>query len=211
MVKKIQKVTKSTPTRERRKIIVIGTEGKNKTEELYLRHLERTQGNYHFIFANGNDTDPLNIVKNTIKKAREEELAFKKGDLAFSIFDLDLDRSKEKQLELARELSLTKKVSLITSNPCFEIWYLEHFGFTTKPFQNNAELINELKRFLPNYAKNRVDFDVLYPLTEDAIANCKRLSEYHSGGSSEGDPSFANPRTEVYRIVEIIMRGGDVG
>ncbi|MBO4901867.1 MAG: RloB domain-containing protein [Lachnospiraceae bacterium] len=151
----------------------------------------------------------MNIVKNTIKRAREEELVYKKGDLAFSIFDLDLDRSKEKQLEQARELSLAKKISLVTSNPCFEIWYLEHFGFTTKPFQNNAELINELKRFLPNYAKNRVDFDVLYPLTEQAIANCKKLLEYHNGGGPEEAPSFANPRTDVYRIVEIILRGGD--
>lgn len=96
MVKRIQKVTKSRITKKRKNIIVVGTEGKNnKTEENYLRNLERTQQKYHFIFASGNETDPVKIVRNTIKKAKAEELSYKDGDLAVSIFDLDLDWSKE--------------------------------------------------------------------------------------------------------------------
>ncbi len=205
MVKVIRKVTKKKPTRERRKLIVIGTEGKNKTEEKYLRKLEKEQNSYHLIFANGNDTDPVNIVKNTIKKAKNEELSYKNGDLAFSIFDMDIDQTKAPQLELAKRISSSKGVCVATSNPCFEIWYLEHFGYTTKSFLNNDELINELKKHIPNYEKNTVEFDVLYPLTNDAIKNCRRLDEYHSSLLSAGVNDFCNPRTDIYKIVEIIL------
>lgn len=205
MVKIIQKVTKKTPTRERRKIIVVGTEGKNKTEEIYFRRLEKEQNKYHFVFANGNDTDPVNIVKNTIKKVKEEELSYKNGDLAFSVFDLDLDQSKVSQLEKARNASLSKGVCLVTSNPSFEIWYLEHFGYTTKPFSDNGELINELKKHIPNYEKNTVEIDTLFPLTNDAIENCKRLRNFHSDLSLTGTIDFCNPQTDVYKIVEIVL------
>ena len=51
MVKRIKKVTKGKVTRERKKIIVVGTEGQNKTEVLYLRELEKKQNKYHCIFA----------------------------------------------------------------------------------------------------------------------------------------------------------------
>ena len=45
MVKRIKKVTKGKVTRERKKIIVVGTEGQNKTEVLYLRELEKSRTN----------------------------------------------------------------------------------------------------------------------------------------------------------------------
>ena len=90
---KIEPVTKNHPNRERKKVILVGTEGKNKTEELYLRELEGTQKKYHFIFAAGNETDP--------------------------------------------------------SNPCFEIWYLEHLGYSSKVFRNSEEVIKQiLKKML---------------------------------------------------------------
>ena len=99
MVKRIKKITKEKVTRERKKIVVIGTEGKNKTEALYFRELEKKQNRYHCIFAPGNETDPVKIVRNTAKKAREEGLSFKEGDMAISVFDLDADEAKYLQLQ----------------------------------------------------------------------------------------------------------------
>ena len=93
MVKRIKKVTKGRVTRERKRVIVIGTEGLNKTEILYFKELEKKQEKYHCIFAKGNETDPVKIVRNTAKRAREEELSYKEGDMAVSIFDLDVDET----------------------------------------------------------------------------------------------------------------------
>ena len=205
MVRRIKKIIKGKVTRERKKIIVVGTEGKNKTETQYLRNLERKQASYHFVFAEGNETDPLKIVNNTIKKAKKEELSYKDGDLAISIFDLDLDHSKLSQLLEAKDLSKTKNIKIITSNPCFEIWYLEHFIYTSKPFNNSNELVSELKKYIHNYQKNEDYFKELFPNTNQAIINCKRLDFYHIENKQDNKLEFNNPRTDFYKLVELII------
>ena len=206
MVNRIKKVVKSGATRERRKIIVVGTEGKNKTEEQYFRSLEKFQKKYHFIFAGGNDTDPVKIVRNTIKKAKDEDLSFEHGDMAISVFDLDLSHIKEEQVNRASELSKAKGVCLITSNPCFEIWFLEHFAYTSRPFASNDELIRELKKYMPGYSKNSDVSGVLHPMTAVAVENCKKLDKYHMENKSGKLSLFCNPRTDVYKIVEMIIK-----
>ena len=208
MVKRIKKVTKGKVIRERKKVIVVGTEGNNKTEMLYLKELEKKQNRYHFIFAQGNETDPVKIVRNTAKRAEEEELTYKQGDHAVSIFDLDADEEKRIQLKAAKKEADKKHIELLTSNPSFEVWYLEHFGFTTKPFQNSEAVIRELKKRLPGYRKNHCDFEMLYPLTIFAIENCEKLDKYH--GDNQAADEFANPRTDIYKLIKGIMpRGGE--
>lgn len=204
MVKIIKKVTKNKPTRKRKKIIVVGTEGDNKTEILYLQELEKKQTDYHFLFAQGNETDPIKIVRNTIKKASHEEISKRHGDLAVSIFDLDLDRSKEKQLLVAKAIANKHGVKIITSNPCFEVWYLEHFGYTSKPFASSEAVIKELKRKLPEYQKNKCDINQLYPKTKDAIHNSKRLIEHHKRNGK--NDAFSNPNTNVFEVVEVLLK-----
>lgn len=208
MVKKITKTTRGKTTRERKRVIVVGTEGNNKTETLYLRDLEKTQDRYHFIFAPGNETDPVKIVQNTIKKAKSEELSLKNGDMAISIFDLDLDQAKAVQLDQAKALSRAKGICLVTSNPCFEVWYLEHFGYTSRQFNNSTDLIRSLKRYLPEYNKGKSSFELLYPLTQDAVNNCIRLDEHHKANDPEGLSEFSNPQTDVYKLVDIILNEG---
>ncbi len=203
MVKQIKKVTKRRSTRERKRIIVVGAEGDNKSEIQYFQELEKTQSKFHFIVAPGTDTDPVRIVRKTANKAKQESLDYRHGDMAISIFDLDQDQTKRSQLEAAKELAKKKKVAIVTSNPCFEVWYLEHFGYTSKPFLNSDEAIKELKKRLPEYKKSNCDFDVLYPNTEAAIKNCEKLILFHES-NGVGD-EFANPRTDVHKIVRMLV------
>ena len=203
MVKRIKKVTKGRVTRERKKIIVIGTEGQNKTEVLYFRELEKKQNRYHCIFAQGNETDPVKIVRNTARRVKEEELSFKEGDMAISVFDLDLDEAKYLQLQEAKAVAGKKNIQIITSNPCFEVWYLEHFGFSTKPFSSSSAAVKELEKKLPGYQKNNCDFELLYPKTKDAINNCERLDKYHTDNSDVTE--MANPRTDMYKVIKDII------
>jgi len=95
MVRRIKKVTKDRATRKRKKIIVLGAEGLNKTEFLYFRELEKKQSQYHFIFALGNETDPVRIVKNTAKKAKE---------LGFDYFTTTLSISPYKNSKWINEI-----------------------------------------------------------------------------------------------------------
>ncbi len=207
MVKQIKKVTKRRPTRERKRIIVVGAEGNNKSEIQYFHELEKKQNKYHFILAPGKATDPERIVRKTANKAKQENLDYNHGDLALSVFDLDNDLAKVSQLEAAKELAQKKRVTIVTSNPCFEVWYLEHFGYTSKPLLNSDEVIKELRKSLPEYMKNHCDFDVLYPSTEAAIKNCEKLILFHeSNGASD---EFANPRTDVHKIVKMLVESID--
>lgn len=53
MVKRIKKVTKNKPTRKRKKLIVVGTEGVNRTETLYLHELEKSKKIIIFFLRKG--------------------------------------------------------------------------------------------------------------------------------------------------------------
>lgn len=131
-------------------------------------------------------------------------MSLKNGDLAISIFDLDLSDSKKEQLKKAKEISDRNNITIISSNPCFEVWYLDHFGYTSKPFNNNIEMIASLRKHIPDYQKNQCNFDKLYPLTDEAIRNCEKLDEHHRKIGSEDIFEFNNPRTDMYKIVKLI-------
>ena len=67
---------------------------------------------------------------------------------------------------------------LIVSNPCFEIWYLNHFRYTTRSFNCIRELMDELCNFLPCYEKNGDYYrSHLKTKTTDAIINSIRQIE----------------------------------
>ena len=84
---------------------------------------------------------------------------------------------------------------------------MEHFGFTSKPFSSSKEVIQGLTKKNPGYQKNRCDIDTYYPRTKDAINNCKQLIEYHRKNGQENE--FANPRSDVYKIAEVLITEGD--
>ena len=207
-MKKIRPTAKNRPYRHRKKIILIGAEGKNKTEQLYFRELARTQDVYHVVFSKGNETDPMNIVKKTADTVGKEDLQFESGDLAFAVFDLDNDRSKADPLSKAKAIAAHNDIMVVTSNPCFEVWYRLHFGYTSRPYRDGQEVIRDVKNHIPDYEKNSCDFGTLYPRTEDAIANCKQLKQHHERTGEKNIPEFANPLTDVYKIVEILIKEG---
>ena len=204
-MKKIKPTAKNRPYKQRKKIILIGAEGKNRTEQLYFRELSRTQDMYHVVFSKGNETDPMNIVRKTAGTASKEDLQYDDGDIAFAVFDLDNNHSKAVQLNKAKAIAARNGITVVTSNLCFEVWYRLHFGYTSRPYRDSQEVIRDVKNFMPDYEKNDCDFDILYPKTEDAIANSKQLEQHHEIAGSEGIAEFANPRTDVYKVLEILQ------
>lgn len=207
MVRKIKEYNRPKNTRIRRKVIVLGLEGKlNKTEVSYFSNLERELKNIHFIYAN-NNTDPISIVNSTISKAKHEEIKLADGDMAISIFDVDNNLNKKNQIKVAKvKASESKyKVRLITSNPCFEVWYLEHFLYTTKQFQSSKQLKKEMNQYINEYKENGDYFMKLYPNTEKAILNCERLRKYNNETYPNEDEEYHNPSTNVDEIVKELI------
>lgn len=200
MVKRANKKTKNRSGRRARKIIVIAAEGDNKTERTYFSEFNRKQREYHIIFAAGKSTDPVRIVNEAIKAATYYEIEPGMGDIILAV--LDTDYKKEQQITEARRLAKNNGVVMILSNPCFEIWLLQHFRYSTKSYHSNEDVLSELMNRWPSYRKNIDTFEYIYDRTECAIENAHRLVDYHDSIDPGTDVENRNPSTDVFKIVE---------
>jgi len=107
----------------------------------------------------------------------------------------------------AKKLASDNGIELILSIPCFELWFLMHFDwYSTHHFSDSKEVIDKLKSFIPNYSKGGDAFAVLPKETQSAIEKSKRLYEYHKAAGHEGHLFDCNPCTDVYRIVQMILK-----
>ncbi len=95
------------------------------------------------------------------------------------------------------------------SNPCFEVWILLHFGYTTAGI-TSAEAIARTdavfrKRLKKPYKKNDAKiFENLYSRLDDAISSALRLDGWHEERRVI-KPSEMNPGTRLYEIVNILQ------
>ena len=193
-------------TRKRKPVILISTEGKNKTEEIYFNNFKRNN-NYSIIYSKGNYTDPINMVNALQSDIKKMELQKRYGDIAYCVFDTDVDISKQEQINKALSKLKNKNtiIELIPSNPCFEIWYKAHFSNSTKSYNNNEELIKDLRKLIPNYQKNIEVYSIIANKTEVAIDNAISMENYHKKSNIEIYDIKANPSTQVYKIVKKLI------
>lgn len=84
--------------RKPKKIILLAYEGANKTEKNYFDNFMTREGKFIIKTVPGNETDPENLVKQTIKKVKDLDLDLESDDKAYCIFDTDT--KKEKILKL---------------------------------------------------------------------------------------------------------------
>ena len=133
--------------------IYMAVEGTNKTEKIYFNNYRTGKENYSITFANGNDTDPIRLVKRLAKQIKKMELHLKNGDKAYCIFDVDVDPNKDVAINEAKKIAENEGIEIITSAPCIELWFLLHYDYTTASMDNNG-VIRRLKEFYPKYEKN---------------------------------------------------------
>lgn len=202
MVRKANKKVK-TPRRSERKVLLIATEGNNKTETNYFRSFNNRQSEYRIQMASGNNTDSIKIVEDLIRAARKEDLDYEYGDAAIAIIDTDF--GKEKQIEQARILAQKNGVTLLLSNPSFEIWFLLHFKFSTKGYSSNEELLNDLRKEWPQYSKSIQSYSEIEDKEETAIENASKLRDYNLNAGNKCDTLYNNPSTDVYQLIETLL------
>ena len=139
--------------RKQKSKILIAAEGKNKTEKTYFSNFEDGKKTYNITYARGNNTDPLKLVKMLIKEIDELKLDLQDDDVAYCIFDTDVDPNKNKIIEDAIQLAKKNNIKIITSSPCFELWFLLHYDYTTANM-DSEEVLKRLKEYYPKYEKN---------------------------------------------------------
>ncbi|OOM68301.1 hypothetical protein CLOBL_53590 [Clostridium sp. BL-8] len=73
------------------------------------------------------------------------------------------------------------KINLGLSNPCFEIWYLLHYKYTTANFKNYDAVKERIEKDTPlkEYEKNKSIYSIIHDQTSSALINCGKLRNYH--------------------------------
>ncbi len=190
-------------SRRQKPIILIIAEGKNVTESQYFRSLQDKKSEYNIkVLIPGHITDPAGMKERIEKFWKENDLDEEKGDLAFIVLDLDCDAEKAKLLKQLSEQSSISK--FIVSNPCFEIWFLLHFRYSTKGYYSSAEVVRALRNFIPDYEKNTEVSPIIEELLQDAYKNAKNLEKHFKGLEYDWPSEKCNPRTDVPEIIEAL-------
>lgn len=193
--------------RKQKSKILIAAEGKNKTEKTYFSNFEDGKKSYNITYARGNNTDPLKLVKMLIKEIDELKLDLQDDDVAYCIFDTDVDLNKNKIIEEAIQLAKKNNIKIITSSPCFELWFLLHYDYTTANM-DSEEVIKRLKEYYPKYEKNINIYPDIIKEIDLAIDRAKKIEKYQIDNNRRIGTVEANPNTEVYKIVEYLMKKG---
>lgn len=185
--------------------ILIAVEGKNKTEKNYFNNFENGQRPYNISYARGTNTDPLNLVTMLIKEIKELGLNLQNGDMAYCVFDTDTNQEKNIIINKAIELAKKNRIIVITSSPCFEIWFLLHYIYTTASMSND-DVIKALKKHYSKYEKNINIYPYIKENLNEAILRSKRLEQYHLNNNHTIGNVEANPNTEVYKVIEYLTK-----
>ena len=210
MVSKIAKTRKISKDRvgkirKTKSKILIAVEVNNKTEKIYFNNFDDGKKDYSITIARGNDTDPLKLVKSLAKEIKKLELDLSNDDMAFCVFDIDIDSNKSKIIKEALELAKELKIQTITSTPCIELWFLLHYKYTTANLSND-EVIRRLKKYYPKYEKNVNIFPEINKNVQKAIESAKKLEKYQIDNNKKIGTIEANPNTEMYKIVEYLTK-----
>ena len=190
------------PAREPYALVLIVCEGA-KTEPNYfngLRIAERlSSANIKVTPADG--SDPMSIVQ----YAERFAAAY---DKVFCVFDRDEHANYDAAVQRISQSSLgqTGQLVAITSWPCFELWMLLHFRYSSAAIavaggRTSGEMTcRELRRHIPEYQKGRkAIYGELLPRRATALTNAARLKQENSRTGT------SNPSTRVHELVNYLL------
>lgn len=169
-----------------------------------LRYLEDAKGHFRLNIivkiSHCGKTDPIGIVKEAINNRRIY-------DMVYCVIDRDTHEGFDEALRLADK---SPGVVVVPSFPCFEFWYLLHFGFTRAPYSAAGNksagdcLVADLRKCdgMADYAKggNVNIFELLLPRLEKAMdTSAKILSQ------AIQENSF-NPSTRLHELLVVFEK-----
>jgi hypothetical protein len=194
-------LSRRSGTKTPRKVMLVVCEG--ETEKFYfdaLREAHRLTRAEVVIPAAATGNDPLTLVDYAERREREAG----RYDHIYCVFDRDTHASfgpaREKIRWLASKRRLPLPIAEAISIPCFEIWVLQHFQQTDRPFGTSAEVIAHLRAGpWPAYVKADISVaKIMVTRVDTAIANAKWLVARNSVTGSD------NPFTNLHELAEKI-------
>lgn len=197
-----EKSVRRSGFRSQNPTVLVVCEGE-ETEINYFSALKKIYRDYGIDIkpTNTKFTDALNIVNNALLQMEKHDINLQEGDTVWCV--VDVDKNTTSQLNAAKKIADDNGMSLILSNPCFEIWYLLHKKYTTSTYLNSDQVIDELeKNGFPKYAKNKDIYPELKKCEITAIQNAIRLKRFHEADGNNLYSKKSNPSTAVYEVLE---------
>lgn len=148
--------------------------------------------------------DPKSLVEYALEEYRKDRYYL---EHVCCVFDRDKHTTYDAAIDKIRRTQMkgATKLHPITSTPCFEIWLLLHFTYTTRSFcaaadDSNCDLVmSELKQYMPGYEKGAGDVFMGGEKLMTAISRAKMLEKFHETSGTD------NPSTRIYKLVECLM------
>lgn len=198
--------------RRRIPTFVIATEGE-KTEPDYFAYLDREYHEINIIPLPADDghSQPRQVLDKLLSKKQELEKENPKSYQYWIV--IDHDRRPCTELKQVMEDADANNVSLADSNPCFEVWLIQHFSSITEILElshiNQVKscgyvIETHLKRpdFDPKYKKRNLDDDIYIPKVYSAIKN----AEFDELATKDLD-EFKYTGSRVHNLVKEILPG----
>lgn len=154
--------------------ILIITEG--KSEKLYFSNLIERGSNIDIIVSE--NKDPIGMIDYCISKIRHKGIHIDDGDLAFCV--LDVDNNTRKDFEEAIKIAERHNISIIISNPKFEIWYLMHYMDFSENSIESESIIPMLQKHIKEYSKITNYWTELSPNKDKAIKMSETISQNYN-------------------------------
>ena len=196
---------RQAPAKAQYPVALIVCEGE-KTEPEYLKALRKAcdlnPANVKIVSADGND--PVSIVREAIETYHSN---FNEFDKVFCVFDRDGHVNYQQALDRVANSPLGRRgiLTAITSVPCFEIWILLHYAYSSAPVTASGgrsacdNVVAAIHRHLPEYEKAFGDaFEKLAPMLDTAITHADWLAVHNRDTGSD------NPATKVHELVKYL-------
>ena len=99
-----------------------------------------------------------------------------------------------------------RDINLLLSSPCFEVWLLLHYQYTTKFIKDYADMKSVLQKYIPTYTKTADVYELINDRTKTALENAKRVERHHlQDGCKLPFGVDVNPFTDVYKLLERLL------
>ena len=183
-----------------------------ETEEIYLNEFKDYELNNKikmYIDPQLKSCDALcsnkKSVDDVIKILRDAEQ--KEYDKVFYVFDKDVllaqdnntpkgkQKPSEKLKVMKEKLKKNKNIIILENSPCFELWLLLHFIFTTRSFNNCDDAVDELKKHDNSYKKRNAIYQEYRDKLGFAIENAEKL-----------DREKTESKAQIYKIIKELSR-----
>ena len=195
--------SRGKPQRKRKPVVLLIAEGQNKTEKLYFQHFSTPESKYAVKVVSRGETDPQGMLDSLQRECMENDVSAK-DDIAGIILDLDCNEERAKQLRELLSQEEYAHYKAFASNPCFEVWFVAHFHELRGTYSGSSQVLEDLKRQLPDYDKGRDCYRKLKDHTQEAIERCKaKEKQYKDFNWPSAD---CNPRTDVAELVELLTK-----